>query len=169
MSRHMTGISGVQVLAESIYAKMMISEKSQSYLSIALLVVSFKTSLIFAFLVERLGRRTLLLIGLLGLFCALVFLSFCLALREDLEALNYLNLITLFLYIILYSCGPYFIPHFFFAELFRTNYRAIGATVSVVTIYLVPLLISFCFISIQTNLEAYVLAFPKLKERQSKK
>ncbi|XP_054166035.1 glucose transporter type 1-like [Oppia nitens] len=158
MSQHLTGITSVPSFAKSVYKDLSLSERSQSYISIALLTISFKISLIFAILVERLGRRTLLLMGLLGVFCALIFLSFCIALRESLDVLNHLNIITLFVYIILYSCGPSFIPNFYFVELFRTDCRSIGATISVVTLYIVPLIISISFISFETNLESYVAA-----------
>ena len=145
MSKHMTGINAIQYFTKSIYQKAGLSSKTESYISNGILFVGFKTSLIFALFVEKLGRRTLLLVGLLGMFCAQIFITFCLIFSDSLEVSNYLNLITLILYIILYSCGPTFIPHFYFVELFRTDSRSVGAGLSVATLYAIPLIFSFSF------------------------
>lgn len=158
MSRHMTGITTVMSFSDAIYDRVGLSNKAKSYISIAVLAIGFKTSLIFMFFVERIGRRTLLLIGLLGMFGAQVFLAFCLILRDSLEILNYLNIITFFLYIILYSIGPNFIPHFYFTELFRTDSRSMGSTISIISLYSVNLIVYLCFPPIQTN-SSYLLAF----------
>ena len=152
MTKHMTGINAIQYLAKSIYQKAGLSFKTQSYISNAILFVGFKTSLIFGLCIERIGRRTLLLIGLLGMFCALIFLTFCLIFSDSLEVSNYLNIITLFLYTILYSCGPTFIPHFYFTELFRTDSRSVGAGISVATLYAIPLIFTFCFPALKVNI-----------------
>lgn len=159
MCRHLTGLTAIESSAEAIYAKVDLSVKTRSYISIALLAVGFKTSLIFMFLIEKIGRRTLLLVGLLGMFCSLVFMAFCLVLMDSLEVLNYLSLITLFLYNILYSCGPYFIPHFFFTELFRTDSRSIGASISVITLFSINLFIYLFFSPLQVRTEYFKINF----------
>ena len=151
MSKHLTGVTAIQFFVEGIYQKAQLSPQIQSYLSNAFLLVNFATSLVFGLSVERLGRRTLLLIGLLGMFCCLVFVTFCLAVSDSLQVSSYLNIITLFLYTILYCCGPSFIPHFYFAELFRTDSRSVSASISVAALYAIPLLISLCFSSLKVS------------------
>lgn len=145
MSKHLTGMTAIQFIVEGVYQRAGLSPPTQTYLSSAFLAVKFTTSLVFGLMVEKLGRRTLLLVGLLGMFCCLVFVTFCLAVSDSLEVSNHLNIITLFLYTVLYSCGPSFIPHFYFAELFRTDWRSVGASISVAALYAIPLLISLCF------------------------
>lgn len=132
LSQQLTGIKAVLFFSTDIYETVGFDRNASSYM--ALTVTGYLTTLIFVLLVDKFGRRTLLLIGLLGMFCSLTFLTFCLALKESLYFTAFLAIISLYVFVIMFSCGPSFIPNFLFTELFRTDSRSVASSISIIAL-----------------------------------
>jgi SP family facilitated glucose transporter-like MFS transporter 1 len=149
LSQQLTGIKAALFFSTNIFEKVGFNNNTASYMTIALKVAGSLTTLIFVLLVDKFGRRTLLLIGLLGMFCSLTFLTFCLAVKDSLHFASYLAIISLFIFVIMFSCGPSFIPNFLFTELFRTNSRSVASSISVIALNSMSLCLEIFFLPLQ--------------------
>ncbi len=147
LSQQLTGIKAALFFSTDIFETVGFDRNAASYM--ALTVTSSLTTLISVLLVDKFGRRTLLLIGLLGMFCSLTFLTFCLALLERLYFAAFLAIISLYLFVITFSCGPSFIPNFLFTELFRTDSRSVASSISVIALNSVNLCLEIFFLPLQ--------------------
>ncbi|XP_053715168.1 solute carrier family 2, facilitated glucose transporter member 4-like isoform X2 [Synchiropus splendidus] len=82
------------------------------------------------FFVERMGRRTLHMLGLTGMcFCA-VIMTVALALLENIPWMSYISMLSIFGFVAFFEVGPGPIPWFFVAELFSQGPRPAAMAVA---------------------------------------
>lgn len=91
-------------------------------------------TLVSAFLMDRVGRRTLLLVGVGGLLIFSAILALSLILIKELNItvvwLPYLAIVSVICYIIAFASGPGSIPWFMVAEIFSQGPRSAAISVS---------------------------------------
>ncbi|XP_034733751.1 solute carrier family 2, facilitated glucose transporter member 1-like [Etheostoma cragini] len=75
------------------------------------------------FVVERVGRRPLHLVGLMGMAVSAVFLTVAMALLDQLSWMSYVSIAAIFSFVAFFEIGPGPIPWFIVAELFSQGPR----------------------------------------------
>uniref|UniRef100_A0A6Q2Y6C3 Major facilitator superfamily (MFS) profile domain-containing protein n=1 Tax=Esox lucius TaxID=8010 RepID=A0A6Q2Y6C3_ESOLU len=93
------------------------------YATIGTGVVNVAFTVVSLFVVERAGRRSLHLLGLLGMAGAAVLMTIALALQEQLPWMSYVSIVAIFAFVAFFEIGPGPIPWFIVAELFSQGPR----------------------------------------------
>ncbi|XP_019733100.1 solute carrier family 2, facilitated glucose transporter member 4 isoform X2 [Hippocampus comes] len=82
------------------------------------------------FLVERMGRRTLHMLGLGGMCVCAVVMTIALSLLDTVPAMSYVSMLSIFGFVAFFEVGPGPIPWFIVAELFSQGPRPAAMAVA---------------------------------------
>lgn len=141
------GINTVIYYAPTIFGFAGFTSASGAILATSVVgLVNFFTTLIAVLIIDRVGRRPLLLWGLVGMFIALVIMGAIFAIGP--HNAGYLILAALILYIISFAIGMGPVFWLMSSEIFPTRVRATGASVSTLFNWAGNLLISITFLSL---------------------
>jgi MFS transporter, SP family, galactose:H+ symporter len=141
------GINTVIYYAPTIFQQAGFASASSAILATSVVgVVNVLATIVAILLVDRLGRRILLLGGSMLMVLALVMLGFIFALHTN--NIGSLTLIALIIYILAFalSFGPVF--WLMSAEIFPTRVRAAGASISSFANWAANFLVSITFLSL---------------------
>ncbi|XP_078064953.1 solute carrier family 2, facilitated glucose transporter member 1-like, partial [Mustelus asterias] len=128
LSQQLSGINAVFYYSTDIFTKAGVARPI--YATIGAGVVNTAFTVVSLFLVERVGRRTLHLVGLGGMaFCALM-MTIAQALSESISSLSYLSIVAIFGFVAFFEIGPGPIPWFIVAELFSQGPRPAAVAVA---------------------------------------
>ena len=145
--QQLVGINTVIYYAPTIFQQAGFASASSAILATSVVgVVNVLATIVAMLLVDRLGRRILLLSGSLLMVLALVILGFIFA--HNTGHIGGLTLIALIIYILAFaiSFGPVF--WLMSAEIFPTRVRAIGASMSAFANWFTNFLVSITFLSL---------------------
>ena len=118
------------------------TNQEASYASLGLWVLCFFATLISLFLVDRAGRRVLLLVGHAGIIVSLaLFITFSALSGEGFEWTKYGNVVCLFVFFVFFQGGLASVSFILPSELFNQEARS-AATSLVSTVGSVGLLIT---------------------------
>lgn len=113
--------------------------------------VQFASSFVTPSLVERLGRKILLLGSAVGMVVSEVALGVYFYLKDDevdVDAISFLPVLTLVIYIISYNSGFGPLPWTVMAELFPSNVKSAAASFTVFCCWFVSFILTFFFDSV---------------------
>lgn len=141
------GINTIIYYAPTIFGFVGFNSRSAAILATSVVgVVNVLSTIAASLLVDRAGRRPLLLWGTVGMVVSLLILSLIFALNPTHVAI--LTLCMLLLYIIAFAIGMGPVFWVLSAELFPTHVRATGASISTLFNWLANLLVSITFLSL---------------------
>lgn len=151
VSQQLVGINTVIYYAPTIFGFAGFHSATGAILATSVVgVVNFLTTLISVLIIDRVGRRPLLLGGLIGMFAALVMMGSIFALGTS--HTGYLVLGALLLYIIAFAIGMGPVFWLMSSEIFPTSFRARGASITTFFNWSTNLLISITFLSLAAHL-----------------
>ncbi|XP_053715167.1 solute carrier family 2, facilitated glucose transporter member 4-like isoform X1 [Synchiropus splendidus] len=128
LSQQLSGINAIFYYSTRIFTKAGV--QSPVYATIGAGVVNCVFTIVSLFFVERMGRRTLHMLGLTGMcFCA-VIMTVALALLENIPWMSYISMLSIFGFVAFFEVGPGPIPWFFVAELFSQGPRPAAMAVA---------------------------------------
>merc|ERR1719492_334539 len=84
-------------------------------------------------LIEKAGRKTLMLIGLSVMVVCTTMTLICLELSPEHKALAYVSIVMVITFVVGFATGPGSIPWFFVTELFTQSARGLATAIAVVT------------------------------------
>uniref|UniRef100_A0A8C5CLH3 Solute carrier family 2, facilitated glucose transporter member 4 n=1 Tax=Gadus morhua TaxID=8049 RepID=A0A8C5CLH3_GADMO len=126
LSQQLSGVNAIFYYSTSIF--MRAGVQSPVYATIGAGVVNCAFTVVSLFLVERMGRRTLHMLGLGGMcVCALV-MTLALALSDSIPP--FVSMLAIFGFVAFFEIGPGPIPWFFVAELFSQGPRPAAMAVA---------------------------------------
>jgi sugar porter (SP) family MFS transporter len=141
------GINTIIYYAPTIFGFVGFSSHTAAILATSVVgVVNVVFTIVACLLVDRVGRRPLLLWGTSGMIISLLILSLIFALNP--VHLGGLTLLLLLLYIVAFAIGMGPVFWVMSAELFPTHARATGASISTFFNWLANLLVSITFLSL---------------------
>lgn len=126
------------------------------YATIGAGVVNTIFTVVSLFLVERAGRRTLHMIGLGGMAVCSVFMTISLLLKDEYEAMSFVCIVAILVYVAFFEIGPGPIPWFIVAELFSQGPRPAAMAVAGCSNWTSNFLVGMFFPSAAAYLGAYV-------------
>ncbi|XP_034983626.2 solute carrier family 2, facilitated glucose transporter member 11-like [Zootoca vivipara] len=153
-----SGVSAIYFYSFDVFRTAGFNEELSPYVTLGVGACELCSTIVCFFIIERAGRRTLLLWGYGLMIVALALLTTTLSLQDRTFWLPYCNVALIFLYIVIYGVGPSGTTFPVIAELFTQSSRpaalVIGTTLHWVELYLIgmlfPYLVShlgnFCFI-----------------------
>merc|ERR1719244_961259 len=107
-------------------------------------------------LIEKAGRKTLMLIGLVAMFLMTTLLLASLLTFQTVTAMSYVAIVMVILFVVGFAVGPGSIPWFFVTELFGQDARPTATAVAVVTNWSANFLVGLTFEPIKFYIGAYV-------------
>ncbi|XP_068561506.1 solute carrier family 2, facilitated glucose transporter member 1 [Cebidichthys violaceus] len=121
LSQQLSGINAVFYYSTRIFEKAGVEQPV--YATIGAGVVNTAFTVVSLFIVERAGRRSLHLVGLLGMAGSAVLMTIALALLDQLKWMSYVSIVAIFSFVAFFEIGPGPIPWFIVAELFSQGPR----------------------------------------------
>ncbi|KAI4905059.1 hypothetical protein NFI96_016029, partial [Prochilodus magdalenae] len=128
LSQQLSGINAIFYYSTSIFQKAGV--ESPVYATIGAGVVNCAFTVVSLFLVERMGRRTLHMLGLAGMCVCAVVMTIALNLLEGVPWMSYVSMLAIFGFVAFFEVGPGPIPWFFVAELFSQGPRPAAMAVA---------------------------------------
>ncbi|XP_020239160.1 probable polyol transporter 3 [Cajanus cajan] len=150
---HATGIEAVMLYSPRIFKKAGVTSKDKLLLTtIGVGITKVFFLLMATFLLDKVGRRRLLLVSTGGMICSLLVLGFSLTMvdmtqKELLWALA-LSIVATYMYVAFFNIGLGPVTWVYSSEIFPLNLRAQGASIGVAVNRLTNAAISMSFISI---------------------
>ncbi|XP_040205273.1 solute carrier family 2, facilitated glucose transporter member 2 [Rana temporaria] len=143
MSQQFSGINAIFYYSTSIFTKAGISQPV--YATIGVGAVNTVATIASVFLVEKAGRRSLYIIGLVGMCICAIIMTIALALLSSHAGMSYLCMVAIFLFVVFFEVGPGPIPWFIVAELFSQGPRPAAMAVSGFCNWSCNFIIGMCF------------------------
>ncbi|KAF3837060.1 hypothetical protein F7725_004524 [Dissostichus mawsoni] len=147
-------LSGIFYYSTSIFMKAGV--QSPVYATIGAGVVNCAFTVVSLFLIERMGRRTLHMLGLGGMAICAVIMTLALALLERVPWMSYISMLAIFGFVAFFEIGPGPIPWFFVAELFSQGPRPAAMAVAGFSNWTANFIIGMCFQSVADATGPYV-------------
>lgn len=154
LSQQFSGINAVFYYSTGIFQDAGVQEPI--YATIGAGVVNTIFTVVSLFLVERAGRRTLHMIGLGGMAVCSVFMTISLLLKDEYEAMSFVCIVAILVYVAFFEIGPGPIPWFIVAELFSQGPRPAAMAVAGCSNWTSNFLVGMFFPSAAAYLGAYV-------------
>nr|UMM45394.1 SLC2a [Eptatretus stoutii] len=145
-SQQLSGINAVFYYSTSIFLKANIQEPVYATIGVGVVNVAFVV--ISLFLVERVGRKTLLFIGLAGMCLCSIIIAMSLLLLE-LRWMGYMSMVGIFGFVALFEIGPGPIPWFLVAELFNQGARPSALALAGFSNWTFNFIVGMCFPSLE--------------------
>lgn len=145
--QQLVGINTIIYYAPTIFGAVGFHSNVAAIMATSIIgVVNVCATIAACLLVDRAGRRPLLLWGTVGMVVALLGLSSIFAFNP--AHIGGLTLLLLMLYIVAFAIGMGPVFWVLSAELFPTNVRTVGASISTLFNWLANLLVSISFLSL---------------------
>lgn len=133
-----------------------LSEEKAQYATLAMGSVNVAMTIVSLVLVEKAGRKTLLLVGFVGMFFDTLLLTICLAYVETSVAVSYLSILLVLVFVIMFAVGPGSIPWFLVSELFNQSARPAATSIAVAVNWTANFLVGLGFLPLQEAMGGYV-------------
>ncbi|GAA6086236.1 solute carrier family 2, facilitated glucose transporter member 2 isoform X2 [Tachysurus ichikawai] len=121
LAQQFSGINAIFYYSTDIFQSARVAQPV--YATIGVGVVNTVFTLLSVMLVDRAGRRTLMLIGLCGMCCCAVGVTIGLVYQNTYSWMSYVSMTAIFLFVSFFEIGPGPIPWFIVAELFSQGPR----------------------------------------------
>ncbi|XP_055331119.1 solute carrier family 2, facilitated glucose transporter member 1-like [Paramacrobiotus metropolitanus] len=172
--RQLTGINAAYFFSTAIFESAGLTGTSPLYGTVGVGATMVIATLLTALLVEKLGRRPLLLTGLCGTALTTALLTTFIVLHETASEKSqnpkefssiqadwapFVSMAVLFVYLIVYSCGPGTIPSFMIAEMFHEKDKTIANSVELLVHWTCGALVVVAFPLLQGKIHGYVFIF----------
>lgn len=164
LSQQLSGINAVLFFSTSIFRSAGLSAHSALNATLGMSLTNVFMTFVSLFLVDRAGRRTLHMTGLMGMAITCMILAMCLGSSpvepdgQPVEGGTYSSMIALvsvYVFIIMFASGPGSIPWFLVAELFPSNARPLASSIAVAVNWLANFTVSLCFLPLTNVLHGY--------------
>uniref|UniRef100_A0AAY5E8Z2 Solute carrier family 2 member 1b n=1 Tax=Electrophorus electricus TaxID=8005 RepID=A0AAY5E8Z2_ELEEL len=154
LSQQLSGINAVFYYSTSIFEKAGVEQPV--YATIGAGVINTAFTVVSLFLVERAGRRSLHLVGLLGMAVSAILMTIALALLNQLLWMSYVSIIAIFAFVAFFEIGPGPIPWFIVAELFGQGPRPSAFAVAGFSNWTANFIVGMCFQYVEAVCGPYV-------------
>ncbi|GAV05842.1 hypothetical protein RvY_15913 [Ramazzottius varieornatus] len=157
LSQQFSGINAVMFYSTAIFTSAGMVGVHAQYATVAMSSIFVVASTIACLVVDKLGRRILLLAGLIGMCITTILLVVFMKLmiNEGMEWASYASVFSVILFVVFFAYGPGPIPWFLASELFTQGPRAPATSVVAGVNWLSTLIITFTFPLIESNLNEY--------------
>ncbi|XP_060925796.1 solute carrier family 2, facilitated glucose transporter member 1 [Limanda limanda] len=154
LSQQLSGINAIFYYSTQIFEKAGVAQPV--YATIGAGVVNTAFTVVSLFVVERAGRRSLHLLGLMGMAVSAVLMTIALALLEEYKWMSYLSIVAIFSFVAFFEIGPGPIPWFIVAELFSQGPRPAAMAIAGLSNWTANFIVGMSFQYVQEYCGPYV-------------
>ncbi|XP_012944940.2 solute carrier family 2, facilitated glucose transporter member 1 [Aplysia californica] len=155
MSQQFSGINAVIYYSTSIFGSAGLSKATSQLATVGTGAVNVSMTFISALIMDRVGRRTLHMIGLAGMCIFSVVLVVCLNLQSSVSWLSYISIVAVIIYIVFFATGPGSIPWFMVAELFAQGPRSAAVSISTLVNWFCNFTVGITYPLLEKAIESY--------------
>ena len=120
-AQQLSGINAVMFFSTKIFTMAQLDKTAAQNATMAVGAMNVVMTFVSLILVEKAGRKTLLLAGFSGMFIDTALLAICLAFADTSRAAAYSSIVLVMTFVILFATGPGSIPWFLVSELFNQS------------------------------------------------
>ncbi|XP_075228605.1 glucose transporter 1 isoform X2 [Lycorma delicatula] len=162
LSQQLSGINAVLYYSTGLFISSGLSEEIAKFMTIGIGAIMVAMTLIVMPLMDRMGRRTLHLYGLGGMFIFSIFITISFLIKEFfgyvqemIDWMSYLSVVSTLSFVVFFALGPGSIPWMITAELFSQGPRPAAMSIAVLVNWLANFVVGIGFPTLQTTLENY--------------
>lgn len=156
ISQQFSGINGVFFYSTSLFEDAGQSEQTAKYTTSAVGGTMVLMTLVTVPLMDRAGRRTLHLAGLVGMFIISIGVTITLVFRNDVGWFVEASIALTLLYVMFFALGPGSIPWLIVSELFAHDARPAALSVCVLVNWVSSFIVGYLFPLLQSGIKDYV-------------
>ncbi|KAI4465829.1 facilitated glucose transporter protein 1 [Holotrichia oblita] len=151
IAQQLSGINAVIFYSTDIFKGAGLTLQAATYATLAIGGVNVLMTIISVILVERAGRKTLLLVGFGGMIIDTFLLTIALQFSEHSIVAKYMCVFLVVMFIILFATGPGSIPWFLVSELFSQSARPAATSLAVSINWIANFLVTIGFPTLQVS------------------
>ncbi|XP_018332635.1 glucose transporter type 1 isoform X6 [Agrilus planipennis] len=155
LSQQLSGINAVLYYSTSLFLSSGLSEESAKFSTIGIGAIMTIMTLVSIPLMDRTGRRTLHLYGLGGMFIFSIFITISFLIKEMIDWMSYLSVVSTLGFVVFFAVGPGSIPWMITAELFSQGPRPAAMSIAVLVNWIANFVVGIGFISLKSALDNY--------------
>jgi len=155
LSQQLSGINAVFYYSTSLFTSSGLSDESAKFATIGIGAIMVGMTLVSIPLMDRTGRRTLHLYGLGGMFIFSIFITISFLIKEMIDWMSYLSVVSILGFVVFFAVGPGSIPWMITAELFSQGPRPAAMSIAVLVNWLANFLVGMGFPSMMNELQNY--------------
>ncbi|XP_055324204.1 glucose transporter type 1-like isoform X2 [Sitodiplosis mosellana] len=155
LSQQLSGINAVFYYSTFLFTSAGLTEENAKFATIGIGAIMVVMTLASIPLMDRTGRRTLHLYGLGGMFIFSIFITISFLIKEMIDWMSYLSVISTLAFVVFFAVGPGSIPWLITAELFSQGPRPSAMAIAVLVNWMANFVVGIGFPSLQSALENY--------------
>lgn len=156
IGQQLSGINAVMFFSTKIFKMAGLDDSSAQTATLAMGLVNVAMTVVSLFLVERAGRKTLLLTGFIGMFVDTGLLAICIVYADQSVVVSYISILLVLFFVITFAVGPGSIPWFLVTELFNQSARPTATSIAVGVNWTANFIVGIGFLPIQEVIGGYV-------------
>lgn len=149
LSQQLSGIVAVFSYSTPIFKSAGLVGENAQFSTVGVGVVMVVMTLISIPLMETLGRRSLHLSGLGGMFFAAIGLLISLQFQASIEWMKYVSVVSALVYVMFFAIGPGTVPWLFISEIFTQGPRPAAMSIAVFVNWSANFLVGLSFPYVQ--------------------
>ncbi|XP_019870796.2 glucose transporter type 1 isoform X1 [Aethina tumida] len=155
LSQQLSGINAVFYYSTNLFESSGLTQESAKFATIGIGCIMVIMTLISIPLMDRMGRRTLHLYGLGGMFIFSIFITISFLIKEMIDWMSYLSVVSTLFFVKFFAVGPGSIPWMITAELFSQGPRPAAMSIAVLVNWIANFVVGIGFPSMKNALDNY--------------
>ncbi|XP_050691339.1 solute carrier family 2, facilitated glucose transporter member 1-like isoform X1 [Eriocheir sinensis] len=156
MAQQLSGINAVIFFSTEIYKSAGLTDEAALNATIAMGTMNVLMTFASLVMVEKFGRKTLMLVGLSGMLVDVFLLFVCLLFKDSHSAVGYFSIVLVIVFVVMFATGPGSIPWFFVTELFAQNARPTASSIAVAVNWTAAFFVGIGFLPLKEVMGPYV-------------
>ncbi|XP_034952559.1 solute carrier family 2, facilitated glucose transporter member 1-like isoform X2 [Chelonus insularis] len=156
LAQQLSGINAVMFFSDKIFRLAGLGEAAQSA-TLGVGAMNVLMTLVSLVLVEKYGRKTLLLIGFGGMVIDTALLTICIGYAQSGNAAaSYCSIIFVIMFVVIFAIGPGSIPWFLVSELFNQSARPVATSIAIAVNWGANFIVTVSFLPLTKLLDTNV-------------
>ncbi|KAL7080343.1 hypothetical protein ACQ4LE_000512 [Meloidogyne hapla] len=158
VSQQLSGINAVMFYSTDIFKSAGLKGQWPNYATLAMGAINVLMTVVSVYLVDRLGRRTLLIGGFIGMLFTTAMIAVSMLIVKYVKSLNwfsYVSIASVLAFVISFAAGAGSIPWFFVSEVFPLNARGKANSIAVFCNWFFTFFVGMIFPLIESHLHEY--------------
>ncbi|XP_045115603.1 solute carrier family 2, facilitated glucose transporter member 1-like isoform X1 [Portunus trituberculatus] len=156
VAQQLSGINAVIFFSTEIYKSAGLNTDAALQATIAMGAMNVLMTFASLVMVEKFGRKTLMLVGLSGMLVDVFLLFICLLYKNSHVVVGYLSIFLVIFFVVMFATGPGSIPWFFVTELFAQNARPTASSIAVAVNWTAAFIVGIGFLPLKELMGPFV-------------
>jgi len=156
LAQQLTGIGAAIYFSTRIFKTANLSLSASQIATLLMGITNVCMTFASLAMIEKYGRKTLMMAGLFGMVASTAVLFVSLATVDLAPPMAYMAILSVVMFVVAFATGPGSIPWFFVTELFTQNARPVATTVANAVNWAANFIVGFSFPLIEEEIEENV-------------